>query len=261
MFLPTDSLLSLFIPPSMTILLALFGCLLWSRSATLAKALFFIAFISLWLFSSPLIAKFLINTLQRDYPPLALNTLSKQNHTAIIILGGGQNIAPEYTLGYNVSAITLARLQYAAYLYDKTHLPIIVSGGNPPLPRSLPEADVMKNVLQNSFKVPVAWGENQSLNTADEAKFLAPLLKEHKIETVYLVTNAWHMSRSIYAFHLAIPQIKIIPAPMGYFEDQSKAFALYFPSEEAMNMTHYALHEYIGLLWYHLYYGHSVDKS
>lgn len=131
-------------------------------------------------------------------------------------------------------------------------LPIIVSGGGQEN-SSFTEAGLMAEVLRNNFHVPVLAIEDKSKNTADESQFLATIFRQYGIHTIYLVANAWHMSRSVYSFKNA--GMMVIPAPMGYVMLQSEQPLLnYLPSYESLEASNFALHEYIGLIWYRLHY-------
>lgn len=240
---------TIILPPGIILILGFSGLLVMARSQLVGKALIYFSFISLWSLSTPIFADKLIAQLQSQYPALDLNTLPHStSSSAIIVLGGGSNAAEEYEMKHSVSDITLSRLRYAVYLVNKTHLPIIVSGGNNKNPL-FTEANLMQNVLQNDYKISVNYIENKSINTLEESKYLIPLLIQHKIKTVYLVTNAWHMPRSMQAFKQN--DIDIIPAPMGSISLKHDQFILnYLPSLNALSTSALAIHEFIGMLWY-----------
>jgi uncharacterized SAM-binding protein YcdF (DUF218 family) len=243
------------IPPGLNLLLMILGLVFKRRHQILAKTLFIIAISSLWLFSTPLIAQGLINFLQQQYPPLQLQHLT-ENHCAIVVLGGGASPALEYKNHFMVSDAALKRLNYAAYLYHHTHLPIIVSGGQ--LNQThYTEASIMETILKENFSIPVIWREDQSTNTADESKCLVPVLKHYKINTILLVTTAWHMPRSLSVFNKTFKGsgVKIIPAPTGYISSKfTPSFLYYLPTIDALQTSAIAIHEFIGLLWYSIYY-------
>ena len=58
----------------------------------------------------------------------------------------------------------------------------------------------MKAALETDFAVPVAWSEDASRTTWENAVFTARLLRPAGIETVVLVSQAWHLPRAIWAF-------------------------------------------------------------
>lgn len=240
------------LPPGLFILLGLGGLFLLSRFAKLSKALLFCTFLGLWIFSTPFVAQKLIDSLQLPYPPLALDDLNDTKAgSAIVVLGGGAGIAPEYADQHFVSDSTLRRVHYAAYLARKTKLPIIVSGGGTD-ELLFTEANLMQTILQNDFKLAVFLKEDKSMTTLDEAYYLAPMLQQRKIKTIYLVTHAWHMARSLIAFRQT--GLAIIPAPMGYISLEKEDGLLEFlPLMNALSVSTVALHEYVGMAWYLLH--------
>lgn len=247
----THTIQAVLLPPGIIFFSVFIGLLLWKRYPFFSKTLILFSFFSLWLLSIPKFSMHLISGLQSQYPPLQIDNLTNKKLTgAIIILGGGAKIAPEYTNKHFVSDTTLSRLHYAVFLENKIHLPLIVSGGNASIP-IYTEADLMFTVLKDDFKVPVLWKENKSTNTVEESKFILPFLKQHKINTIYLVTNAWHMPRSVFVFKQS--GLTIIPAPMGYISlPLQKSVLDYIPTLDALNISTMAIHEYMGLLWYRI---------
>jgi len=242
------------LPPGVNLLLAIVGFLWLRYSKRVGQCIVIVAFVSLWLFCTPMIARLLINHLQSAYPTLKVDQIPRKPLNVIIVLGGGHTISPEYENGYVLSDATEERLHYAAYLYHQTHFPIIVSGGT--FHASSPsEAELMRQDLKNYYFIFDAWKEDKSINTRDEGKLMVPILKKHGIKTAYLVTNAWHMPRAMYAFHYSFrnTKINIIAAPMGYLLLQSDQEMLsYLPSFEALDVSATAMHEYIGFLAYRL---------
>lgn len=247
------------LPPGINLLLGVLGVLLWRLYHTLGMTLIIISFASLWLLSTPIIAWMLINGLQKQYPVLKVNELPKLNNAAIVVLGGGHGSAPEYSTKQSVSDNTLGRLRYAVYLYGETKLPIFVSGGG----SYYTDAGLMQEVLTKDFKIPVKGEEHNSINTADEAKFLLPLLKENNIDTIYLITNAWHIPRSMNIFNAIFKNegIKVIAAPMGFAMVNPRSILSYLPYLGALNTSTVALHEYIGIIWYNFYYRKVLNDS
>ncbi|MDX1901424.1 MAG: YdcF family protein [Gammaproteobacteria bacterium] len=237
------------LPPGCNILLAIIGLILYFYKRPQAKIFLYASLLTLWLASTPFVAYHLIEGLQNVYPVLALDKIYPDtSRAAIVVLGGGSDINIERGNIYTVSDATFNRLGYAAYLHKKTGLPIIVSGGKTHGAQSA-EADLMQTVLQHDFNITTLFKEDQSFNTADEAKFLAPMLKEHQIDTIYIVTNAWHMPRSLYAFRGI--GARVVPAPMGYnVYDHHYTILSFLPNTNALSATSIAMHEYVGMIWY-----------
>lgn len=245
------------LPPGCHLFLMIVGIGIYAYWHLVGRALVLLGFITLWLASAPIVAYNLIEILQSQYPPLVLpKTLVTQTpRGVIVVLGGGDTTNVEQGVKLTVSDVTLNRIRYAAFLHHQTNLPLIVSGGNDNGSKET-EAALMKKVLQDNFNIINAIKEDKSINTAEEGKFLAPLLKTHHFEVVYLVTNAWHMPRSVYVFKQE--GIKVIPAPMGYeVYDHRYSILSYFPNIQALYTTSIAMHEFIGLLWYHIKYSYA----
>lgn len=243
------------LPPGINLILFLICFLIRKSYRNLANIVFTFSFVVLWLLSTPIVAQKLIDTLQNQYQELHLDSVTAQSSfAAIVVLGGNDTQAPEEDNDQVITYDSLSRLNYAAYLHNKTHLPIIVSGGIP-YGLDFPESKLMRKSLQESFHISSILEEDKGRNTAEQSKFIVPLLEKHNIKTIYLITNAWHMPRSMYAFNHSFrsTDIKIIPAPMGYIKLSSRPFILnYLPSIQALFTNTVVCHEYIGLIWYNL---------
>lgn len=239
-------------PPGLNIFTGLMGISLIRYAPRICKSLLLFSILSLWFFSTPIIAQYLLDYFQNQYPILDVTAITpdEKQQAAIVILGGGNNHMPEMQ-SWIVSEDTWKRINYAAYLSKQLHLPILTSGGGI---HESKESDVMKETLEHLFRIPVLDYENQSINTHDEAVLLKPILIKHQLKTIYLVTSAYHMARSVYAFQQT--GIKIIPAPSGYMNilGDKPRILVYCPSISALNVSVIAWHEAIGLVWYHLYY-------
>lgn len=65
------------LPPGLNLLSGLIGFILWRFWRTTGKILVTLAFVSLWLFCTPIIADHLINYLQNQYPALVFKKHTK----------------------------------------------------------------------------------------------------------------------------------------------------------------------------------------
>ncbi|KAB2918413.1 MAG: YdcF family protein, partial [Dechloromonas sp.] len=127
-------------------------------------------------------------------------------------------------------------------------LPVLVSGGQP-RNASRSEADVIADLLEKEFGVPVRWREGNSLDTADNARFSAVMLHGQGIRKIVLVTQAFHMPRARRLFEAA--GFEVIPAPteLASRQEQPRSVLDWLPRTRAMQDSYYALHEWLGLLW------------
>jgi uncharacterized SAM-binding protein YcdF (DUF218 family) len=242
-------------PPGVILLLLLLILLLNKRYPFFTRSLLLVTIVLFWLVSTPFIAQQLVNYLQNQYSPLnAEAKLLDPKHSAIVVLGAGVETGLEYSTKSTVSEKTLSRLNYAVYLHQQLGLPMIVSGGNRKH-ATFTEGKEMRQVLNQYYHAPVIFEETKSRTTREESEYLQLPLKQHGITTIYLVTNAWHMPRSMYIFtkNLTAQGIKIIPAPMGYVSlGLEDALLNWLPLLNALNVSVMALHEYVGLIWYGL---------
>lgn len=232
------------LPPMNGILLAGTGWLALRRRPRLARLLIGAGLILLWLQAMPVIGNRLLQTLEGD----PLDLAQAQQAQAIVVLGAGRHReAPEYG-GDTAGEATLARLRYAAKLHRETGLPLLVTGGKPD-GGALSEAETMRRVLVEEFGVPVRWMEGVSINTRENTRLSAELLKRDGITQVLLVTHAWHMPRATRTFTAS--GLAVLPAPTS-FQQPSIAPLDFVPQAGGLMSSRLALHEWIGMLWYRL---------
>jgi uncharacterized SAM-binding protein YcdF (DUF218 family) len=165
---------------------------------------------------------------------------------AIVILGG--DIQRTSDSAMHPGAMSLVRERAGAALARRTGLPVLITGGKI-RPSDTPVGELMATSFQEDFGVPTRWVERVSLDTWENAHMSAPILKENGIHSVYVVTSAWHMRRSLLAF--ADTGIAVTAAPT-YFDRVSTDLIDFLPSTVGWTTTYFALHEWIGCAWYAL---------
>lgn len=239
---------TLVLVPGALIILALAGLICLGRQRRLGVGLILSALVLLTAFSTPVVAKHLMRSLER-YPPLAMD-VPASGAGAIVLLGGGFYAgAPEYGGRDTVSGPILERMRYAVHLHKATGLPILVTGGTV-VGDSTPESVVVGRVLREDFGVRPRWLEPRSRTTWENAAFSQTILAAAGIDHVFLVTHAWHMPRAVGVFERA--GLKVTPAPTIFttFTDRDATVLGYLPSAGALANSQKALHEYLGRLWY-----------
>lgn len=247
----TNAVAALLLPPLNLLLLAGFGIWLRRRWPRVGLLLAATAVALLLVLSTRAGALLLVAPLESRALPLAAGEL--RSAQAIVVLGGGRiSAAPEYGGRDSPGLTTLARLRYAARLQRASGLPVLVSGGSPD-GASESEAAVMGRSLRQDFGVPVRWLEQGSDNTAENARYAAEQLRSAGIRRVLLVTDAMHMPRSRAVFERF--RLQVAPAPTVFFSRQRLTAIDFFPDGEGLRRSHYAMHEWIGLLWYRLRHG------
>lgn len=208
------------------------------------------ALLGLYVFSIPVTARALMNILETS-PALTAQDLKKNTAQAIVVLGAGTYVAPEYK-GIALSPLALERLRYGAHLHKLTGLPLVLSGGDP-FKEGVSEAALMQQALLDDFKIGPGqvWVEGTSNTTAQNASLTKALLAAHGMDRVYLVTHARHMPRAARIFRQA--GIKVIPAPLHFLSlpsADSRGLLAWLPSASYLEKSNTALHELLGSAWY-----------
>lgn len=244
-WLITNLIADLVLPPMSLLVLGGLGLLLLNRRPIIGKALICTTFILFYLFSTPFFAEAALKALEAE---TALETLDPKAG-AIVILGGGTYFNPPEYPGDTVSPQTLERLRYGARLQRNTGRPVLVTGGKPRGERSS-EARQMQRVLSGEFGVPAKWLEEASDNTHENASRSGAILREAGVDTIYLVTHAWHMPRARMVFESA--GFTVIPAPTGFTTRYRTDILSFIPSADGLRASRRFLHEIMGILWYRL---------
>ena len=243
----TNFIAAFLLPPLSLLLVFALGILLLHRRRMFAKPLLFIVFGLLWIASTPYFAEGALHLLEARTAALEKPL---QNANAIVILGGGTYFhAPEYARQDTVNEQTLMRLRYGAKLQRETGKPILVTGGKP-LGNHLPEAQQMRAVLEQDFRVPVRWTEETSDNTFENAHHSFRMLQAQGIRRIYLVTHAWHMPRAADVFRRA--GFEVVEAPTAFTTRYQTELLAFLPRAEALRDSKIFMHEVIGLVWYRL---------
>ena len=243
----TNLIAAFLLPPFGLLLLLALGIFLLYRNHKSAKMLIIAAFLLLWIASTPYFAEGALHLLEAQTTPVDID---RQDADAIVILGGGTYFhAPEYAGQDTIGEGTLVRLRYGAKLQRETGKPVLVTGGKP-LGNSIPEAQQMRVSLEQDFRVPVRWTEDESDNTFENARFSFHILQQAGIHNIYLVTHAWHMPRAADIFRRA--GFEVIEAPTAFTTRYRTGLLTFLPQAAALYDSRIFVHEVIGLLWYKL---------
>ena len=203
-------LLSFIMPPTGLITLLLAGLLLTTRRRRTGLALIWVGTLGLYLLATPFVANTMLLALETGFP-----TEPPADHkpAAIVVLGGEIVRSRASQLHARPGPLTFERLQTAAALARKTGLPILVSGGLTQV--DVPAvATVMAKSLTDDFGVPPRWVEDQSIDTWENARLSAAILRNEGINSVYVVTNSWHMPRALLSFAGTDLTVTAAPTPL-----------------------------------------------
>ena len=244
-WLISNAIGALFMPLGIVLIVLLVALLMAWRSPLQAWRPIVAAIVLLYALSTQFVADGLLYVLE----PAPRDPAADASGQAIVVLGGGTyHRAPEYG-GDTVKAGTLQRLRYAARLQRVLGKPVLATGGSPE-GSLIAEAQLMKQVLQQDFQVPVQWVEQRSNNTLENGRLVYRLLKPAGIERVYLVTHAWHMPRARLAFERA--GFAVIPAPTGFATRFELTILDFLPRAEALSDSTWFFHEILGIAWYYV---------
>lgn len=239
----TDTLV---VPPGCCVVLVVVGALLALRWRRVGRAVLAVGAVSLWPFCTPFVGSALLRSLQTAP---ALSLADPPPADAIVVLAAGfDRDSPEFG-GITVGPLSLQRLRYAARVQHATGRPLLVSGG--PIPQvDVTHAVLMQGVLERELDTPVQWLEMHSKDTWQNAEDSAAILREAGIRRIYLVTHAWHMPRARWCFERQ--GLTVVPAPTAFAAAPEDLLGGLTPRWTALRDSAWAMHEYVGALWYHL---------
>ncbi|WP_428265907.1 YdcF family protein [Haliangium sp.] len=240
---------SLLLPPGCTLVLAAAGALLWWRRPRLGRGLVLVAGLLLWALATPVVAGFLLTSLQTA-PALPTQGELPPAEAIVVLSAEAEAAAPEYPAPAP-GRDTLIRLRYAAALHRRTGVPILVTGG-PPRADAPAVGVAMQAALEAEFELNPRWVEVQARSTWDNAAGAAPMLQADGIQSVYLVTHAWHMPRAQACFEAQ--GLVVVPAPTGFRAAPWQGPASLLPSWPAVRDSAYAFHEWVGRGFYAIVY-------
>ena len=229
-------------------LMWLTGTVLIARRKRAGWVLCLFAFVSLWVLSCQGTAVWLARTAVPQYPPTTAAQLKTDQVQAIVVLGGGSYPqAPEYGVA-QPSRFSEARLRYGIRLSRQSGLPVAVSGGTgwaAGTAAAINEAQTMDWAARDDFGFNVRWLEDQSRDTAGNARLIAQTFKRENIQRIALVTDALHLPRAMLEFERA--GLVTTPAPTGFILPTKSVLLQWMPSTEGLSDSTRLIHEVLGL--------------
>src|SRR5205814_10692668 len=94
---------------------------------------------------------------------------------ASVVLGAAVHLGKGASAPDTLGPLSLERVVYAAEAYRRLQLPVAVSGGRV-YPAQTAEAVLMRAALDRDFGVPVAWSDDRSRTTYENAFYTAQLV-------------------------------------------------------------------------------------
>ena len=250
---------ALLIPPLNLLPLGLLGAALARhgrrpRHRAAGRAVIWLSLWGLFVLAMPATAGLLLRSLESGLPVAGLPDRPDAVPAgigAIVILsadfsaGGVGGVET----GSGIGAMTLDRMRAGALLARRTGLPILVSGGVLD-EGAQPIAVQMADSLRAEFARPARWVEPVSADTWENAAFSARLLHVDGVRGAYVVTDGWHLRRALMAF--APTGIAVLPAPVRTMPPPELNLDGFIPSANGFRNSYFALHEWIGCLYYWL---------
>jgi uncharacterized SAM-binding protein YcdF (DUF218 family) len=237
-------LLPLFVYPlGLAIVLGILGLVLFARGHH-RKAIISVVMgvVILWVSATNVFSSFILNSLERDYPAVAIDR--QPNVDAIVVLGGFTGGAGS---GSGVVEINDAvdRLFHGMRLYRAGKAPrVMLLGGA--ARGHLPEAQVMAELLAEfgvSREAMIL--EDKSRNTRENAMNALVIMQKKGINKILLVTSAYHMRRAQAVFEKL--GLEVVPAATDYqVQEPDPSILDWVPDTEALMMTTLGIKEYLG---------------
>ena len=230
---------ALVLPPTGALLVTMGGLLLLWREPCLGRVLAWCGVLTLLALSLPPVSVALVRLVGDGAPLDRQQAVSAQ---AIVVLGAGlRRDAVEYG-GDTLSRFGLECVRYAALLARETRLPVLVTGGRVYGRRA--EAEVMQEVLEREYSVPVRWVENEARNTHENALFSAKLLHHEGLSRVLVVSHGVDTRRTRREFNAA--GLEVISAATDLPSLTIDSPIQLLPSIGALYQSYFALYELFG---------------
>ena len=212
---------------------------LWRRREVRAAAALFCVTGMFYLMSTQLVSAMLMGSLESAYeqPPAPEGDV-------IVMLGRGATAdTPNLGERGNLCASPASRLLAAAELYNRLHVPVLVSGGQV-YEDSGPEAVIARReLLRLGVPEEAVLLEPDSLNTRQNAVFSGRIMREHGFSRPVLVTSAFHMERSVLNFEKEGVQVTAYPTDYRTNRRQVFHYNKLMPSTAALDDSVIVLQE------------------
>ena len=245
----SDIISSIIMPPGLFIIILLILSLhaLKKPRRVILSSLLFLTAIGMYITSIPIttfyLNKWFIDVYKPQLPP-------DNEKTAIIVLAGG-NSNNEDGQPIQPNSATLERL-FVGVKLTKEHPSfsyIILSGGDTMQRNNVSAAKIMElAAITMDCKAKIIL-EEDSRNTDENLKYCAEIIKALKVKNIILVTNNFHIRRSMDFAYLYMPSnVKVFPYPSGGQQPREIILEskLLLPNFRAMEITRLRIKEIIG---------------
>ena len=242
---------SLLLPPGLLVVVLIFLGLRAFRPPQrrgLGAALLVLA-LGIYGMSIPLGARVLLGTLEAPWTP---EIPPADRRWGVLVLAGGVFVGEDGRAELN--AYTLGRLVGGWEVARQRNWPLLVSGGvSLEAPESPSLGALMEERLRRWGYTGTVWREERSRNTWENLEESKRIVISEDLEGVLLVTDAFHMSRSLAMARRSLP-VAVWPYAVGFLVDQRPlTYWDFFPGYGSLQNCIFGLREYLGMVAYELY--------
>ncbi len=224
-------LTSALLPGTLFILLAILGVVLFLLKKQCGKKIFIFSVAALFLFSLTPTSDLLLYPLEKNYKQV--EDIDEANKIVLLLGGREANV---------LRGSEVLRISHLS-----GHNKEIIISGTDPILESSTEALAVKNFFMNrGIPEEIITIEGESRNTKENVENVSKIVGE---EPFFLVTSAYHMTRSVREFerHNAEP----IPSAADFKRKRMSYGVLDFmPHSQSIRNADRAVHEYLGMAYY-----------
>lgn len=196
---------------------------------------------------TPLVANGLLAWLER---PVAADADCALPPSTVVVVAGGLDRSPRDAGDFSVlSSASQRRLEKGVQYWRAGAGRRLVLTGGQTMHGAASEGELMAAYAQwlgvppDELRV-----DSSARNTWQNARFVAQM-QPGISQPIVLVTSAWHMRRARFAFHAV--GIRVCPLPIDYRFNPFELPGYLIPQSSALEKTELALHELVGLVYYH----------
>ncbi len=212
----------------------------------LKNSLLFLSFLTLFLFSSPLISNKLVKYIEAPYLPVKLSQVPKSDY--IVVLSGMVHFVKDNVYEWSDPDRFFAGIKL---LNANKGRKIIYTGGLLPWElKKKTEGELLKNKsLEFGIDENDIFITKKVQNTYEEANAISHLIG--KKSKIILITSAFHMKRAELLFKKH--NFNVFPYPVDFkFIDNKITILDFIPSAHSLNRSSFVIREVLGRVYYHV---------
>ena len=240
---------SLIVPPGLIcVIMALLSFVLFrKKDRKIISSVILLLSLSIYFMSISVGANIITGPLEAKHK----NSPSKtESPVAFLVLAGGSSYDSEGKAS-NPSVYSLERIYAAVRTADSKKDVLIFSGGNVYGYNSATEAEIMEECAVNMGWKGKTILENASRTTKENMVLSNKILSEENYKDVIIVTNAFHMPRSMLIASSVFMEINIHSLSLGrHTVNRFRGFSDLFPDAHNFNLSCLGIKEWVGIFAY-----------